>query len=143
MPDTFNLAALNPANYPVEYSFKPVPSLTVGAAKLVARFAQLLLTLKGSDKTDPAAGCNLLNLVGRFHTSERSYLQVEIERILEDVNYQMLFENDPAVPAEARFVTAELKEIQFNEDSVNLFFNITSETTNSIEFNLPITTWPI
>jgi len=142
MSDTFNLAAFVPEkdgiHYPLMYVLSEKPQINFGAAKLVARFAQLLLTLKGSDKTDPLAGCTLLALVSNFHTSEKSFLQSEIAQILEDVNFQMRFENDPNAPPESIFVNAECIDIQYDGDTVHLHFLITSATQQQIEFRLPI-----
>jgi len=88
MTDTFNISAFNieqqPDKYALNCNFGDRATVSFGASKVIARFVQLLLTLKGSDKTDPNAGCNLISLVANLHTSETSYLRSEVNSILAD-----------------------------------------------------------
>jgi len=139
---TFNLAAHNAAfqttNYALEPGFNASPQLNFGGAKLVARFAQLLLTVKGSDITDPAAGCTLVPMIARFHTSEKSYLVTEVNQILADVSFQMMSSNDPRVEPEARFLSAKVEDIVIDGTTVLLYFIIISEAQEMLQFKLPV-----
>jgi hypothetical protein len=141
--DTYNLAPYTPEDNDastklLNWSMGGVPSVNFGASKLIARFAQLLLTRKGSDRTDPQAGCGLTDLLGNVHTSERAYIQSEVSQALQDVNAQMMHENDPNVPAEARFVSAACDDVTIQEDRILVHFTIVSAARQRLEFQLPI-----
>jgi len=139
--DTYNLAAFNVASPPVQilqYGFGELPKVTFGAAKVIARVTQLLLTLKGSDRTDPYAGCYLLNLVGSFHTSERAFLMGEIDSILEDITAQMLFENDPRVSPEGQFRSINCTDVIIDEDIVSIYLDVWVASNLLIAFALPV-----
>jgi len=140
--DTYNLAPYATVDtgdkHALSFGFDPHPHLNFGASKLIARFAQLLLTLKGSDKTDPGAGCRLLSLVATFHTSERGFLRNEIDAIISDLSFQMLHENDPAVPPEGRFVSASCENVDVLDDTVHIDIRIKTAAETQIQFTLPI-----
>ena len=143
--DTYNLAVYSPEDEDattkrLEWTVGRTPSVNFGASKLIARFAQLLLTRKGSDRTDPQAGCELLDLLAAVHTSERSYIQSEVNRALEDVSAQMKHENDPDVPAEARFLSATCDDVSILYDRIIVHFTIVSASRQRLEFQLPYST---
>ena len=142
--DTYNIASYVPmsvdSTYSLEYGFAPRPHLNFGASKLIARFAQLLLTLTGSDKTEPGAGCSLLSLIADFHTSETGFLMSEVNQIINDVSFQMRHENDPEVIPESRFASATCTDIQIINDTARLAITIKTAADTKIEFILPIPT---
>lgn len=144
MIDTFNISPYRVVdsgtqNMPLEMGFETVPSLNLGASKLVARFAQLLLTKKGSDRTDPLAGCGLVDLLAAVHTSEYGFIRSEVNNILDDVKAQMLHENSTAVPLEARFLDAVCDEVSIVEDRILVRFTIVTASNQRLEFVLPVT----
>jgi len=144
-PDTYNLAAYvlkdhTPGLELLDWAVGSTPGVNFGASKLVARFAQLLLTAKGSDKTDPQAGCNLMNLLTRIHTSEQGYIRNEVNQVLEDIAAQMKHENDPDVPPEGRFLSATCDDVMIQEDRILVHFTIVSVSRQQLKFQLPFST---
>ena len=142
MTDTYNLAAFS-LDRPVgiselRYRFNPSPKVTFGAAKLIARIAQLLLTLKGSDRTDPNAGCDLLTFIGAFHTSETSYIRNEVNRMLEDIRVQMLHENDPDVIDEARCTNVVCDGIDIIDSTIHINITVITAAKTALKFILPV-----
>jgi len=140
--DTYNLAAYSTPEqlgiHTLEKGFQEVPSINFGGSKLIARFAQLLLTLKGSDKTDPNAGCGLLAMLGTFHTSEVNYLRSEVNKMIGDVAFQMEAENDPAVIPESIFISATCENIDITGDTVHLHISIMTAANTKLQFVLPM-----
>ena len=140
--DTYNIAPYRVAGAgdtsPLVYGFGEQPTLNFGAAKLIARFTQLLLTLRGSDRTDPGAGCDLLAMVASFHTSELPYLRGEVNNVLAQLTPQMLHENDPAVIPESRFVSAACERVEIDGDAAHIHFVITTASNTKIQFTLPV-----
>jgi len=140
--DTYNLSAFDVTgsteNYQLAFSFNSTPKVSFGAAKLIARFTQLLFTEKGSDRTDPRAGCNLRSLVAQFHTSESEYLRREINDAIEDVSVQMLAENDPTVVKEAQFVSAVCEHLEIRRDTLYVRIKLITAEKKIIQFELPV-----
>jgi len=142
--DTYNLSAFS-LDRPIgvselTYQFNCNPMVTFGAAKLIARLVQLLLTLKGSDKTDPNAGCDLITFVAAFHASETSYIQNEVNRMLDDICVQMLNENDPSVIDEARCTNVICSGITIGSGTINVNITLTTASKTTHQFILPVST---
>lgn len=143
--DTYNIAAYTPVNgtgtaYQLEWGVNPSPTVTFGSGKLVARLAQLLLTSKGSDRTDPSAGCHLLSLIAQTHISESDFIHNEVVLMLEDINYQMINENDVNTPAEAQVRLVECSDVKIKDDCVLVYFTIITLANTKLEFQLPVST---
>ena len=146
--ETFNLAAFtidqgdDPRalhdSHALEYGFNNTPKLNFGAAKLIARYQQLLLTLPGSDRTDPNAGGDLLLMLGRLHTSETGYIRNEVAQILQEVTFQAKQANDPDASAESRLANAECENIEILEDEIRISIRLTTEANTHLRFELPI-----
>jgi len=142
--DTYNLAAFNPnldvsqIHHAMHYGFTCRPRLNFGAAKLVARCTQIALTRKGSDRTDPEAGCYLIEMVARHHASEAQFIRSEITSALDDVLVQMLHENDPSSSAESQLLTLHCVNVEIIDDKVCVHLQLTSRANTRINFLLPI-----
>ena len=143
--DTYNLAAHAPdesisGTHLLEWTIGNTPNVNFGASKLIARFAQLLLTKKGSDRTEPQAGCNFTDLLARVHTSERSYIQSEVNQALQELTVQMKHENDPDIPPEGRFLSATCDDVTIQEDRILVHFTVVSASRQPLKFQLPFST---
>jgi len=140
--DTYNIASYGHGDElrdkKLLWGFSSVPMVNFGASKLVARFTQLLLTKKGSDRTDPEAGCNIVDLIGSIHTSELGYIRNEVNTALSDLRAQMRFENAPGSPPEATFADAKCSGVSIEEDILALRFEILTRSDKPLVFVVPI-----
>jgi hypothetical protein len=118
------------------FDFRESGSLTSSRTKVIKRFVQLLLTVQGSDKTDPHAGCSLLtDIVGI--TLDAAAITL-LARNAVDLCTEQIRRDQPAeTPAHEMLSYVTVVDAVFGSDNCDLTLEFTF--TNNVAVTTSVT----
>jgi hypothetical protein len=106
------------------FDFKESGERVSSRAKVVKRFIQLLYTVQGSDKTDPDAGCLLLDKIAGINM-EIPAIEIYVQEAVNTCSEQLRNDQPDDILPEEKLINVQLANISADLDKVDIILNFT------------------